>query len=151
MCRSRTETYANNQWFHLCALQDHNDFKMYRNGIDLGPVHHRSTAKPVKGDNEIYIGDSPTIYNTKWSFIGSLAHLNIWDKALDADTIALIADGGQTYVGNLLGWPELAKYAIPGTISVRRPSPLMTWSGMYFLYFNIKKLLYKFQRSIFKE
>ena len=133
LCRTRTETYADNNWFHLCAVKDFKTYRMYKDGVHLPSDIVVSSALPVYGHNEIYIGDYPTQSNPNWSFIGSLAHLNIWDKALSSATIASIADGGRIYVGNLLGWPDLLKYAVPGTISVRRPSPVMKWSGMHFL------------------
>ena len=129
LCRTRTETYADNKWFHLCAVQDYKTFKMYHNGIQVQQSIYIDSAMPIYGHNEMYIGDSPTVSNEKWSFIGSMAHLNIWDKALSSGTISSI--GGNTYIGNLLGWPDLIKYAVPGSINVRRPSPLMKWSGMF--------------------
>ena len=106
---------------------------MYKNGIQVGSDTHESGSRVIAGDNEIYIGDNPRESNPNWSFIGSMAHLNIWDKALSSPTVASIADGGKIYVGNLLGWPDLIKYPVSGTINVRRPSPMMTWSGVYFL------------------
>ena len=105
---------------------------MYKNGIQVGSDTHKSGSRVIAGDNEIYIGDNPRESNPNWSFIGSMAHLNIWDKALSSSTVASIADGGKIYVGNLLGWPDLIKYPVPGTINVRRPSPMMTWSGVCF-------------------
>jgi hypothetical protein len=102
---------------------------MYHNGIQVQQSIYIDSAMPIYGHNEMYIGDSPTVSNEKWSFIGSMAHLNIWDKALSSGTISSI--GGNTYIGNLLGWPDLIKYAVPGSINVRRPSPLMKWSGMF--------------------
>ena len=123
----RTETYADNKWFHLCAIQDFTKFQMYKDGVHLGDKTYAS-ATQVYGHNEIYIGDNPKESNENWSFIGSIAHLNIWDKALNSSTVSSIAGGGKIYVGNLFGWPDLIKYAVPGTISVRRPSPVMTWT-----------------------
>lgn len=105
---------------------------MYKNGIQVGSDRQESGSRTIDGNNEIYIGNNPTESNPNWSFLGSMAHLNIWDKALSSATVASIADGGKIYVGNLLGWPDLIKYAIPGTINVRRPSPMMKWSGVYF-------------------
>ena len=101
---------------------------MYKDGVNLGDKTEAS-ATQVYGHNEIYIGDSLTANNENWSFIGSMAHLNIWDTALSSTTVTSIASGGKIYVGNLFGWPDLIKYAVPGTISVRRPSPVMTWTG----------------------
>ena len=128
LLRYRTETYADNRWFHLCAAQDYKTLKMYKDGVNLGDKAN-SVAEPVYGHNEIIIGNHPTQSNKLWSFIGSMAHLNIWDKALSSDTITSMANGGKIYVGNLFGWPDLIKYAVPGSITVRRPSPVMTWSG----------------------
>ncbi|XP_028403045.1 uncharacterized protein LOC114525810 [Dendronephthya gigantea] len=120
-------TYANNEWFHVCAVQDHQTLRLYKNGVLKGSRTH-SGIVTIDGHNEIYIGDHPTQANKRWSFLGSMAHLNIWVDALSDSTIASIANEGNTYVGNLFAWPDLAKYAIPGVINIRRPSPVMRWS-----------------------
>lgn len=131
-CRTPSETYADDKWFHVCGVKDFQNYRMFKNGVQLGADIYKSDAVVISSHDEIYIGDHAKNSNQYWSFLGSLAHLNIWDKALSSSTVASIAGGGRTYVGNILGWPDLLKYAIPGTIDVRRPSPVMKWSGVYF-------------------
>ena len=55
-------------------------------------------------------------------FLGTLAHVNIWDYVLSNENVTSLSQSCLSGVGNVLKWRDF-KQGIQGNVSVVTPSP----------------------------
>jgi subtilisin family serine protease len=90
--KTTTNFWEGSRWYHIAAVFDGNDFRIYVNAAPECKVSHPGTHDSASG---IYIGSHRL--GGAYSFDGTIDDVRVYDRALSADEIA------ELYYGKLLG------------------------------------------------
>lgn len=87
-----------------------------------------SLAAPFPSDGEFVVGQAPRkkfLFNTKYAFVGDIAHLNLWNEVLDYQTMrSIFSSCIFMYCGNGVQWADL-RSGTRGPMRMRWPSAVV--------------------------
>lgn len=87
-----------------------------------------SLAAPFPSDGEFVVGQAPRkkfLFNTKYAFVGDIAHLNLWNEVLDYQTMrSIFSSCIFMYCGNGVQWADL-RSGTRGPMRMRWPSTVV--------------------------
>ncbi|XP_048255629.1 sushi, von Willebrand factor type A, EGF and pentraxin domain-containing protein 1-like [Haliotis rufescens] len=100
-------------WHHIVITWSANrgSWKLYIDGLLSDSGFNLSTGKPIAGGGMFVIGQEQDSvgggFDPREAFVGSIAHLNVWDRELPLDSIDSMRTECTEFYGNIVAWPDV--------------------------------------------
>jgi hypothetical protein len=86
------------KWHLAVGTFDGSAIRLYVDGVQVasGTNYPGALEYPLSSSNDLFIGDYPGCPTEAYAFKGDIEDVTVWNQALSADTIGLMAQGNQT-------------------------------------------------------
>lgn len=118
-------------WSHVFWIWESKfgSWKILINNTKEDEGSRTSLAAPFPSDGEFVVGQAPRkkfLFNTKYAFVGDIAHLNLWNEVLDYQTMrSIFSSCIFMYCGNGVQWADL-RSGTRGPMRMRWPSTVVS-------------------------
>lgn len=115
-------------FYNTLFLNVDGSWKILINNTKEDEGSRTSLAAPFPSDGEFVVGQAPRmkfLFNTKYAFVGDIAHLNLWNEVLDDQTMrSIFSSCIFMYCGNGVQWADL-RSGTRGPMRMRWPSTVV--------------------------
>ena len=119
------------KWHHICYSWSniHGLLKGYKDGVLIFSAQNFKKGYTVKGGGSLVLGqdqdDVGSGFQTRDSFKGSLAGVNIWSYVVPLEKIKEMSETYSCGKGDVYGWYDFKQGIIKGNALLVTPSPCL--------------------------
>lgn len=125
LSKSIIDVSANDgKWHHICLTWENTagSWNFYKDRILEVSGEGLRTRYVIESGGRFMLGQNQADLKKEKSFIGLLAHLNIWDHVLSKDNITFLSRSCLSEEGNAVKWSDF-KQGVKGKVRMVTPSP----------------------------